>query len=130
MVVGLGVVIARVLHVARRPRTRSAAERRGHRLADRRSRRAIVGGALFLRYSLAAFLRFWLARFIYEQQAQTDRIVERLEHGSRPQSCGASGRSTGRSGSERRRRRIASSSTSGRLQNVNRTSERPAASSS
>jgi hypothetical protein len=36
---------------------------------------AVVGGALFLRYSLAQFLRFWLARLIYEQQAQTDRIL-------------------------------------------------------
>ncbi|MGZ6980444.1 MAG: hypothetical protein ACXVJW_20205, partial [Acidimicrobiia bacterium] len=40
---------------------------------------AVVGGALFLRYSIAAFLRFWLARFIFEQQTQTDRIVERLD---------------------------------------------------
>lgn len=40
---------------------------------------AVVGGALFLRYSLAAFLRFWLARFVYEQQAQTDRLVERIK---------------------------------------------------
>jgi hypothetical protein len=40
---------------------------------------AVVGSALFLRYSLAAFLRFWLARFVYEQQAQTDRVVEKLE---------------------------------------------------
>jgi hypothetical protein len=39
---------------------------------------AVVGCALFLRYSLAAFLRFWLARFVFEQQAQTDRVVERL----------------------------------------------------
>lgn len=39
---------------------------------------AVVGSALFLRYSLAGFLRFWLARFVYEQQAQTDRVVERL----------------------------------------------------
>jgi hypothetical protein len=36
---------------------------------------AVVGGALFLRYSMAQFLRFWLARLIYEQQAQTDRVV-------------------------------------------------------
>jgi hypothetical protein len=36
---------------------------------------SIAGGALFLRYSLATFLRFWLARLIYEQQSQTDRIV-------------------------------------------------------
>jgi hypothetical protein len=40
---------------------------------------SIVGAALFLRYSLAGFLRFWLARFIYEQQLQTDRIAERLD---------------------------------------------------
>jgi uncharacterized membrane protein YidH (DUF202 family) len=39
----------------------------------------IAGGALFLRYSIAAFLRFWLARFIYEQQIQTDRVVEKLD---------------------------------------------------
>lgn len=28
----------------------------------------LVGLALFLRYSMAQFLRFWLLRFIYEQQ--------------------------------------------------------------
>jgi hypothetical protein len=37
----------------------------------------IMGAALFLRGSLAAFFRFWLARLIYEQKAQTDRIVNR-----------------------------------------------------
>jgi len=37
---------------------------------------SVVGAAIFLRYSLAQFLRFWLARLIYEQQAATDRIVE------------------------------------------------------
>ena len=36
---------------------------------------AIVGGALFLRYSIAGFLRFWMARLTYEQKAQTDRVV-------------------------------------------------------
>lgn len=38
----------------------------------------VVGVALFLRYSLAQFLRFWLARLSWEQQAQTDRMVEAL----------------------------------------------------
>ena len=38
----------------------------------------VAGGALFLRYSIAQFLRFWLARLSYEQQAQTDRVVEAL----------------------------------------------------
>jgi hypothetical protein len=37
---------------------------------------AIVGAALFLRYSIAQFLRFWLARLSYEQQHQTDRVVD------------------------------------------------------
>jgi hypothetical protein len=37
----------------------------------------IVGGVLFLRYSLANFLRFWLARLIYEQRASTDRLAGR-----------------------------------------------------
>ncbi|GAC1314336.1 MAG: hypothetical protein NVSMB12_07430 [Acidimicrobiales bacterium] len=32
----------------------------------------IVGAALFLRYSLGAFLRFWLARLIFEQQRSAE----------------------------------------------------------
>lgn len=39
---------------------------------------SVVGSALFLRGSIASFLRFWLARSIYEQKAQTDRIVDHL----------------------------------------------------
>lgn len=38
-----------------------------------------LGAALYLRYSVGRFLRFWLIRLIYEQRAQTDRIVEALE---------------------------------------------------
>ena len=37
-----------------------------------------VGVGLFLRFSLARVLRFWLARLVVEQQAQTDRVVEAL----------------------------------------------------
>ncbi len=39
----------------------------------------IVGAALFVRYSLARFLRFWLIRTTYEQQANTDRIVAAID---------------------------------------------------
>jgi hypothetical protein len=39
----------------------------------------VAGGALFVRYSVAQFLRFWLARLTYEQQAQTDRVVEAIK---------------------------------------------------
>lgn len=38
----------------------------------------VAGGAVFVRYSVAQFLRFWLARLSHEQQAQTDRVVEAL----------------------------------------------------
>jgi magnesium-transporting ATPase (P-type) len=37
---------------------------------------AVVGAAVFVRYSIAQFLRFWLARLSMENQAQTDRVVE------------------------------------------------------
>ena len=36
---------------------------------------ALVGGALWLKATLASFLRFWIARICYEQQAQADRIA-------------------------------------------------------
>lgn len=39
---------------------------------------ALVGVGLYLRFSLARVLRFWLARTVAEQQAQTDRVVEAL----------------------------------------------------
>lgn len=35
----------------------------------------LAGGALFIRYSLARFLRFWLVRLIHEQRTETDRII-------------------------------------------------------
>ena len=40
---------------------------------------SVSGGALFVRYALASFMRFWLARLCWEQQAQTDRVVNALE---------------------------------------------------
>ena len=39
---------------------------------------AMVGLGLFIRFSLARILRFWLARLVVEQQAQTDRVVDAL----------------------------------------------------
>ena len=36
----------------------------------------VMGAALFLKGSLSTFFRFWLARLIYEQKAQTDRIID------------------------------------------------------
>jgi branched-chain amino acid transport system ATP-binding protein len=39
----------------------------------------IAGAALFVRYSMTRYLRFWLLRMIYEERMQTDRNVEALE---------------------------------------------------
>ena len=38
----------------------------------------VAGGALFVRYSMAQFLRFWLARLSFEQAVHTDRVVDAL----------------------------------------------------
>jgi hypothetical protein len=39
----------------------------------------IAGAALFVRYSLARYLRFWLIRLTYESRANTDRVVDAIE---------------------------------------------------
>jgi hypothetical protein len=38
-----------------------------------------IGAALFVRYSMTRYFRYWLIRSIYEQRSQTDRTVEVLE---------------------------------------------------
>ena len=45
---------------------------------------SVSGGALFVRYALASFMRFWLARLCWEQQAQTDRVVAALDSRGTP----------------------------------------------
>jgi len=39
----------------------------------------VVGGVLFLRYSLGRYLRFWLLRLIYEEHLTADRQVDAIE---------------------------------------------------
>ncbi len=39
----------------------------------------VAGVGLYLRLSLARTLRFWLARQVAEQQAQTDRLIDALD---------------------------------------------------
>lgn len=39
----------------------------------------VIGAAVFVRYSLSRYLRFWLIRMVYEERAQVDREVEVLE---------------------------------------------------
>jgi hypothetical protein len=39
----------------------------------------IVGAVLFLRYSLARYLRFWLLRLIYEERTRSEQQVAALD---------------------------------------------------
>jgi hypothetical protein len=45
---------------------------------------AVVGAALFVKAALAGFLRFWMARLCYEQQAQADRLAEAVTAATQP----------------------------------------------
>lgn len=44
----------------------------------------IFGSALFVRYALTRYMRFWLIRLIYEQRQQTDRQIEAMSGSSAP----------------------------------------------
>ena len=39
----------------------------------------IAGTALFVRYSIARFMRFWLVRLVHEHRSETDRVVDALK---------------------------------------------------
>jgi predicted metal-binding membrane protein len=43
----------------------------------------IAGAALFVRYSLARYLRFWLIRMVWESRANTDRVVAAIREATR-----------------------------------------------
>jgi len=47
---------------------------------------AVVGAAVFLRYSFSRFLRFWLLRQLMEDSAHIDRLVASIDNGRVPQS--------------------------------------------
>lgn len=44
---------------------------------------AVVGGVVYLRYSVGRFLRFWLARLSFDQERHADAVVDALQ-GPRP----------------------------------------------
>ena len=39
----------------------------------------VVGAVLFLRYSLARYLRFWLLRLIYEERTRSEASIAALD---------------------------------------------------
>jgi hypothetical protein len=48
----------------------------------------IAGAALFVRYSLSRYMRFWLIRMIHESRTNTDRIVDAIEGRGGPDARG------------------------------------------
>ena len=72
---GVGIVLAAIAYPMSHGTTNPLQQSDAVTLALGGIAAAVVGAALFLRYSVAAFLRFWLARLIYEQKAQTDRML-------------------------------------------------------
>ena len=38
----------------------------------------LAGTALFVRYSISRFMRFWLIRLVHEHRSETDRVVSAL----------------------------------------------------
>ena len=78
----VGIVLAPVAYATSSGTTNALQQRDAQILALSGVILAVVGAALFLRYSMAQFLRFWLARLSWEQQAQTDRVVEVMAPGS------------------------------------------------
>ncbi len=51
----------------------------------------ILGAALFIRYSIGSFLRFWLARLSYDQHTQTERLIDALAPDGSPAQPKAAG---------------------------------------
>ena len=39
----------------------------------------IAGTALFVRYSMTRFMRYWLVRMVHEQRSETDRLIAAIE---------------------------------------------------
>ena len=73
---GLGVLVGVVAYLLGHGTTNPLQQRDAIVIALIGLTVAVVGAAVFVRYSIAQFLRFWLARLSWEQQAQTDRMVE------------------------------------------------------
>ena len=82
MVVGLGLVVFGAIQVGRFGG--SPADQRAYMAQGSYVGLALViaGGVLFVRYSIARYLRFWLIRTTYEQRTNTDRVVDAIERGS------------------------------------------------
>jgi hypothetical protein len=76
-----GVVLALVAWLTARGASDALTQRDSQTMAIFALVLAVVGGAVFLRCSIARLLRFWLARMTFEQGVQTDRLLDVLDDG-------------------------------------------------
>lgn len=78
VLMAVGVVVALVAFFIGHGTTNALQQRDAIVIAVTGLTVAVVGSALFVRYSMAQFLRFWMARNSWEQSHQIDRLVEAL----------------------------------------------------
>jgi hypothetical protein len=72
----LGLVLAGSAYFMAHSTTNPLAQRDAIALALGGIAGCVVGSALFLRYSLTGFLRYWMARQSYDVAALADRLTE------------------------------------------------------
>jgi hypothetical protein len=86
VLLGLGIVLAIVAYPLSHSTSDALQQRDAIVLALLGLTCAVVGAALYVRNTIASFLRFWLTRVVYEQRAQADRVVEAM-HGPREEAA-------------------------------------------
>lgn len=75
----IGVIVSAVAYPMSHGTTEALAQRDAIVLGLLGLTLTVAGGAVFLRYSLVQFMRFWLARFSYEQQQSSERLLEQVK---------------------------------------------------
>ncbi len=76
----IGVIVSIVAYLISHGTTNALQQRDALVIAVIGLTLAVVGAALFLRYSMAQFLRFWMARLSWEQSTSTERLAEVLRN--------------------------------------------------
>jgi hypothetical protein len=72
----LGVALAVAAYLVSHRTTSALVQGDAHTIGLGGVTAAVVGSALFLRYSLTGFLRFWMARQSYELNVLAERMLE------------------------------------------------------
>ncbi|GAA3204504.1 hypothetical protein [Actinocorallia longicatena] len=85
VLMALGIVLGIVGYLTAHTATDALVQRDALALGLGGIASSVVGSALFLRYSLTHFLRFWMARQSFDLAQLADRLHEKeAQHGSEP----------------------------------------------